>query len=207
MVGLDGSKTEKKAAKRSEYINNKSFSFCSLFNVVSTNEIQGSSKNNWKRRDMENRGPTIYIRGYAMEYDCISHTFEKFGRIVRINIDDHQKSAFVQFSSESEAEAAIKEMDGNVMNATQIHVSFARHQNSQSDGDGINSSGLSRRNKEKRASSSTQGSSFDSSTSEPPPVSVSLSAWTKATSKDTGTIDLELLKRRMVEYDEEDLFN
>ncbi|MFH4975064.1 hypothetical protein AB6A40_001773 [Gnathostoma spinigerum] len=76
-----------------------------------------------------NRGPTIYVRGYDLVEDCLQKAFEPFGTITRLFVEERHKSAFITFSSTDQAEAAIKEMDGNMVNGITLRVSFARRQN------------------------------------------------------------------------------
>lgn len=39
----------------------------------------------------ENKGPTIYIRGYDLQQEALNGVFSKYGKINRLNVDDRQK--------------------------------------------------------------------------------------------------------------------
>jgi len=76
-----------------------------------------------------NRGPTLYVRGYDLMTDPLTKAFEKYGQITRLNIEDRQKSAFITFDSLEQADLALREMDGNMVNGITMRVSYARRQN------------------------------------------------------------------------------
>ncbi|CAG9537816.1 unnamed protein product [Cercopithifilaria johnstoni] len=75
------------------------------------------------------RGPCLYIRGYDLVADSLQNVFSKYGVINRVFVEERQKSAFITYATTEEAEAAIKEMDGNMVNGITLRVSFARRQN------------------------------------------------------------------------------
>ncbi|VDM46496.1 unnamed protein product [Toxocara canis] len=76
-----------------------------------------------------NKGPTLYVRGFDLVADSLQKAFEKHGNITRLFVEERQKSAFITFGSTEEAEAALKDMDGYMLNGITLHVSFARRQN------------------------------------------------------------------------------
>ncbi|VDM20617.1 unnamed protein product, partial [Wuchereria bancrofti] len=75
------------------------------------------------------RGPCLYIRGYDLIADSLRNVFSKYGVVNRVFVEERQKSAFITYATTAEAEAAIKEMDGNMVNGITLRVSFARRQN------------------------------------------------------------------------------
>uniref|UniRef100_A0A1I7VAG1 Calcium-binding mitochondrial carrier protein SCaMC-1 n=1 Tax=Loa loa TaxID=7209 RepID=A0A1I7VAG1_LOALO len=75
------------------------------------------------------RGPCLYIRGYDLVADSLRNVFSKYGAINRVFVEERQKSAFITYATTEEAEVAIKEMDGNMVNGITLRVSFARRQN------------------------------------------------------------------------------
>ncbi|VDN85828.1 unnamed protein product, partial [Brugia pahangi] len=79
------------------------------------------------------RGPCLYIRGYDLIADSLRNVFSKYGVINRVFVEERQKSAFITYATTAEAETAIKEMDGNMVNGITLRVSFARRQNQCSD--------------------------------------------------------------------------
>uniref|UniRef100_A0A915PDZ6 Negative elongation factor E n=1 Tax=Setaria digitata TaxID=48799 RepID=A0A915PDZ6_9BILA len=86
------------------------------------------------------RGPCLYIRGYDLVADSLRNVFGKYGVINRIFVEERQKSAFITYATTEEAEVAIKEMDGNMVNGITLRVSFARRQNQCSDSGRLRSS-------------------------------------------------------------------
>ncbi|MCP9265170.1 Immunodominant antigen-like [Dirofilaria immitis] len=78
-------------------------------------------------------GPCLYIRGYDLVADSLRNVFGKFGVINRVFVEERQKSAFITYATTEEAEVAIKEMDGNMVNGITLRVSFARRQNQYGD--------------------------------------------------------------------------
>ncbi|PAV65399.1 hypothetical protein WR25_19317 [Diploscapter pachys] len=82
----------------------------------------------WVGREMENRGKRIYIRGYDLQSESLKAEFARYGKIERVTIIDRNKSAFITFEKVLQAEKAIKEMDGNMVNGITIRVSFAHRQ-------------------------------------------------------------------------------
>lgn len=76
----------------------------------------------------QRKGPNLYIRGYDLSADSLRNVFSKYGLIKRVFVEEHQKSAFVTFSTTEEAEIALNEMDGNMVNGITVHVSFAHRQ-------------------------------------------------------------------------------
>uniref|UniRef100_A0A158Q7X1 Calcium-binding mitochondrial carrier protein SCaMC-1 n=1 Tax=Elaeophora elaphi TaxID=1147741 RepID=A0A158Q7X1_9BILA len=80
-------------------------------------------------RDLAGQGPCLYIRGYDLVADSLRNVFSKYGVINRIFVEERQKSAFITYATTEEAETAIKEMDGNMVNGITLRVSFARRQN------------------------------------------------------------------------------
>ncbi|VDN56778.1 unnamed protein product [Dracunculus medinensis] len=79
--------------------------------------------------NMENRGPTLYIRGYDLVADTLKKAFSEFGNVMWVNVEECQRTAFVTLGSAEEAEKAIEEMDGYMVNGITLRVSFARRQN------------------------------------------------------------------------------
>uniref|UniRef100_A0A0M3IC24 Negative elongation factor E n=1 Tax=Ascaris lumbricoides TaxID=6252 RepID=A0A0M3IC24_ASCLU len=79
-----------------------------------------------------NKGPTLYVRGFDLVADSLQKAFVKHGAITRLFVEERQKSAFITFSTTEEAEAALKNMDGYMLNGITLHVSFARRQNQNS---------------------------------------------------------------------------
>ncbi|VDK73102.1 unnamed protein product [Litomosoides sigmodontis] len=80
-----------------------------------------------------NSGPCVYVRGYDLVADSLRNVFSKYGVINRIFVEERKKSAFITYATTEEAEAAIKEMDGNMVNGITLCVSFARRQNQYGD--------------------------------------------------------------------------
>ncbi|VDD93245.1 unnamed protein product [Enterobius vermicularis] len=74
-------------------------------------------------------GPTLYVRGYDLQSESLHKAFEKYGRITRLFVEERRKSAFITLANAEQAEEAIKEMDGNMVNGITLRVSFARRQN------------------------------------------------------------------------------
>uniref|UniRef100_A0A914CAC3 Negative elongation factor E n=1 Tax=Acrobeloides nanus TaxID=290746 RepID=A0A914CAC3_9BILA len=105
-------------------------------------EMEGTSQDTYEAKplpkllqnvpNMNMRGPTLYIRSYDLQTDSLNSSFERFGAIKRLFIEDRRRSAFLTFSSVEEAEKAMKETDGMMINGTTIRVSFARRQNQES---------------------------------------------------------------------------
>uniref|UniRef100_A0A915CGB3 Negative elongation factor E n=1 Tax=Parascaris univalens TaxID=6257 RepID=A0A915CGB3_PARUN len=93
-----------------------------------------------------NKGPTLYVRGFDLVADSLQKAFSKHGAVTRLFVEERQKSAFITFSTTEEAEAALKNMDGYMLNGITLHVSFARrqNQNTRSPRECINSRGGSR---------------------------------------------------------------
>uniref|UniRef100_A0A183I1D9 Negative elongation factor E n=1 Tax=Onchocerca flexuosa TaxID=387005 RepID=A0A183I1D9_9BILA len=75
------------------------------------------------------QGPCLYIRGYDLIADSLRNVFSKYGVVNRVFVEERQKSAFITYATTEEAEVAIKEMDGNMVNGITLRVSFARRQN------------------------------------------------------------------------------
>ncbi|VDK42453.1 unnamed protein product [Anisakis simplex] len=74
-------------------------------------------------------GPTLYVRGFDLVGDSLQKAFEKHGTITRVFVEERKRSAFITFSTTEEAEVALKDMDGYMLNGITLHVSFARRQN------------------------------------------------------------------------------
>ncbi|KAL3990017.1 RNA recognition motif family protein [Acanthocheilonema viteae] len=96
---------------------------------LSLNATSGSSSSIGFEQLKPCKGPCLYIRGYDLVADFLQNVFNKFGVINRVFVEERQKSAFITYATTEEAEAAIKEMDGNMVNGITLRVSFARRQN------------------------------------------------------------------------------
>ncbi|VDK73964.1 unnamed protein product [Onchocerca ochengi] len=93
--------------------------------VVDSGDAASSSFDTYKPAS----GPCLYIRGYDLIADSLRNVFSKYGVVNRVFVEERQKSAFITYATTEEAEAAIKEMDGNMVNGITLRVSFARRQN------------------------------------------------------------------------------
>jgi RNA recognition motif-containing protein len=56
----------------------------------------------------------------------ISRTFSKYGEISTIYVDDHKHFAFVEFTSSSDAQRALKHTNNKTVNGARLRVEYAK---------------------------------------------------------------------------------
>lgn len=109
-------------------------------NPASNNSVKTPTKNRkdgYNRFSKENRkfdrtaprkGNTIYIHGYDLTESLLEEHFAKFGKIVKVDIEQSNKSGFITFDSFSAADKAIDKMNDAMVVGTRLKVSLARRQ-------------------------------------------------------------------------------
>lgn len=87
------------------------------------------SKENRKfDRSAPRKGNTIYIHGYELSASLLEEHFTKFGKIIKVDIEQNSKSGFITFNSFEAADKAIDKMNDAMVAGTRLKVSLARRQ-------------------------------------------------------------------------------
>uniref|UniRef100_A0A914WEE5 Negative elongation factor E n=1 Tax=Plectus sambesii TaxID=2011161 RepID=A0A914WEE5_9BILA len=140
-------------------------------------------------------GNTLFVRAFDLTEDPLRKAFEKFGVVVRVELEDsRRRSAFVTFESPEAAEKALKEMDGNMVNGITLKVSYAKRQ----DRPWIRGTG--------RASAG-RGSASRRPSSPPTSQPASQHAWANMAADATSTARKREDSRSLVTYDDADTFS
>ncbi|XP_005106068.1 negative elongation factor E [Aplysia californica] len=81
-----------------------------------------------EHRDPPKKGNTIYVHGVGITEDMLKKSFSNFGKIVNISMETERNKAFITFEKMEAADQAIAEVNGSMVNNTQLRVQMARHQ-------------------------------------------------------------------------------
>ncbi|BFZ20831.1 hypothetical protein BsWGS_23870 [Bradybaena similaris] len=81
-----------------------------------------------EHREPPKRGNTLYVHGIGINEDMLRKSFSNFGKIVNINMEMDKSTAFITFENMEAAEQAIAEVNGSMVNNTQLSVQMARRQ-------------------------------------------------------------------------------
>ncbi|CAG5119758.1 unnamed protein product [Candidula unifasciata] len=81
-----------------------------------------------EHREPPKRGNTLYVHGLGINEDMLQKSFSNFGKIVNINMETDKNTAFITFENMDAAEQAIAEVNGSMVNNTQLSVQMARRQ-------------------------------------------------------------------------------
>ncbi|CAD6189296.1 unnamed protein product [Caenorhabditis auriculariae] len=72
------------------------------------------------------RHNALCVRGIDLQSDMLRNAFTKYGKIMSINVDNNHRSAVVHFAKASDAEYAMRKMNGQMLNGITIRVTVDR---------------------------------------------------------------------------------
>ncbi|XP_039272166.2 negative elongation factor E-like [Styela clava] len=79
-------------------------------------------------RHAPRKGNTIYIHGCDLTEKLLESHFQGFGKIIKIDIEQNARSAFITYNSLEAADVAIDKMNDAMVEGTRLKVSLARRQ-------------------------------------------------------------------------------
>ncbi|CAD5229606.1 unnamed protein product [Bursaphelenchus okinawaensis] len=93
---------------------------------ISTEQQSTSEMFSPKNNNNETNNTNLYIRGFELDYNLMRETFSQFGNVVRCYVEEHKRSGFINFATPEEAEAAIRQLNGQRVGQSNLRVEFAR---------------------------------------------------------------------------------
>jgi len=82
----------------------------------------------YRDREPPKKGNTVFVHGVGVTEELMRKTFHAFGKIINVAMETERNKAFITFEKTDSADQAINQVNGSMVNNTQLRVSMARHQ-------------------------------------------------------------------------------